>query len=118
MNNDEILSAGIDIGTSTTQLIFSRLKLANTGGFGSVPKIEVVEKKILYIPAPSIAAASSISRGKPFTNPENMNTARPAPNPKYTTGISHGVLSLSLSAVPESVNITIWKGTIIENTQR
>lgn len=45
---NEILSAGIDIGTSTTQLIFSKLKLANTGGFGSVPKVEVVDKEILY----------------------------------------------------------------------
>ena len=45
---DQILSAGIDIGTSTTQLIFSRLTIANTGGFGSVPKIEVVDKEIIY----------------------------------------------------------------------
>lgn len=46
--DDVILSAGIDIGTSTTQLIFSKLTLANTGGFGSVPKIEVIKKEVFY----------------------------------------------------------------------
>lgn len=46
--NEKLISAGIDIGTSTTQLIFSELVVANTGGFGSVPKIEVTDKKIIY----------------------------------------------------------------------
>ena len=45
---EEIISTGIDIGTTTTQLIFSRLRMKNTGGFGSVPKIEVVSKEIVY----------------------------------------------------------------------
>lgn len=45
---DEIISTGIDIGTTTTQLIFSRLKMKNTGGFGSVPKVEVVAKDVFY----------------------------------------------------------------------
>jgi hypothetical protein len=31
---------------------------------------------------PSIMAASSISRGMDFINPENMNTASPAPKPR------------------------------------
>lgn len=43
-----ILSAGIDIGTSTTQLIFSQFRMRNTSGSGRVPKIEIVEKKVLY----------------------------------------------------------------------
>jgi len=33
------------------------------------------------------------------------------------TGIVQGVLSLSVSAVFASVNMTIWKGTTMENTQ-
>lgn len=33
-------------------------------------------------PAPSTSAASSISIGIDFTNPENINTARPAPKPR------------------------------------
>ena len=76
------------------------------------------EKNVRIGPQPSIAAASSISRGKPFTKPANMNIASPAPNPRYTTGIVQGVFSFRLSAVNVSVNITIWKGTIMLNRQR
>ena len=45
---EKILSAGIDVGTSTTQVIFSRMTVRNTGGFGSVPKIEITDKEIIY----------------------------------------------------------------------
>ncbi|MDD3947489.1 MAG: ethanolamine ammonia-lyase reactivating factor EutA [Clostridia bacterium] len=48
MAEQEILSVGIDIGTSTTQTVFSRLKMQNTAGFFAVPKIAIVEKKIVY----------------------------------------------------------------------
>lgn len=45
----EILpSVGIDIGTSTTQVIFSKLEIDNTSGFGAIPKIEIVSKEIIY----------------------------------------------------------------------
>ncbi len=45
---ETVISAGIDVGTTTTQVIFSRIKMKNTGGFGSIPKIEIVEKTIFY----------------------------------------------------------------------
>ena len=48
MNTEEILSAGIDIGTSTTQLVFSRLVLQNIGGFGKIPQIKVISKEVIY----------------------------------------------------------------------
>lgn len=48
MQTEEILSAGIDIGTSTTQLIFSKLILQNIGGFGRIPQIKVISKEIIY----------------------------------------------------------------------
>ena len=48
MQTEEILSAGIDIGTSTTQLVFSRMILQNTGGFGRIPQIKVVSKEVIY----------------------------------------------------------------------
>ncbi len=48
MDTEEILSAGIDIGTSTTQLIFSKIKLKNIGGFGKIPEIKIVSKDIIY----------------------------------------------------------------------
>lgn len=48
MQTEEILSAGIDIGTSTTQLVFSRMVLQNTGGFGKIPQIKVISKEVIY----------------------------------------------------------------------
>lgn len=43
-----ILSVGIDVGTSTTQLVFSRLFLENTAGYFSVPRVSITDKKIIY----------------------------------------------------------------------
>ena len=65
-----------------------------------------------------MAAASSISLGSPLTKPRNMKMARPAPKPRYTMGMVKGVFSFSLSAVKVRVNMTIWKGTIMENRHR
>ena len=48
VKEEEILSAGIDIGTSTTQLVFSRMLLQNTGGFGRIPQIRVISKEVFY----------------------------------------------------------------------
>ncbi|MDM5292849.1 ethanolamine ammonia-lyase reactivating factor EutA [Peribacillus simplex] len=45
---ERIISAGIDIGTSTTKLVISELSLRNVAGGGQVPKIEITDKKILY----------------------------------------------------------------------
>lgn len=44
----DILSVGIDIGTSTTQVIFSRLKMENTSGYFTVPKVSIVDKEVVY----------------------------------------------------------------------
>lgn len=43
-----ILSVGIDIGTTTTQLIFSRLTIQNEGSAYSVPHFAITKKEILY----------------------------------------------------------------------
>ena len=43
-----ILSVGIDIGTSTTQVIFSRISMDNTAGYFSVPHISIVDKQVVY----------------------------------------------------------------------
>ena len=45
---ETVLSVGIDIGTSTTQLVFSALEIENTAGVASVPRISVVDKRIVY----------------------------------------------------------------------
>lgn len=48
MQHTQLCSVGIDIGTSTTQLIFSRLGVENTAGYFSIPRAEIVEKKVFY----------------------------------------------------------------------
>ncbi|MGE5677473.1 MAG: ethanolamine ammonia-lyase reactivating factor EutA, partial [Pseudomonadota bacterium] len=45
---EEILSVGIDIGTSTTQLVFSRISIENTASFTSVPRICIISKEVVY----------------------------------------------------------------------
>ena len=43
-----ILSVGIDIGTSTTQLIFSQLTIENRATSYTVPRIDIVDKQVVY----------------------------------------------------------------------
>ena len=45
---EQILSVGIDIGTTTTQLVFSQLTLENTASLISVPRIEIIGKEVVY----------------------------------------------------------------------
>lgn len=44
----ELLSVGIDLGTSTTQVILSKLRLENSAGAFAVPKVEIVDKEVVY----------------------------------------------------------------------
>ena len=46
--DNAILSVGIDIGTSTTQVIFSRIAMENTAGFFSVPHVSITDKEVIY----------------------------------------------------------------------
>ena len=46
--NESLLSVGIDIGTSTTQLVLSRLTLENRAGPFSVPRIAIAGREVLY----------------------------------------------------------------------
>ena len=43
---DTMLSVGIDVGTSTTQLVFSRLTVENIANVFSIPRITIVDKQI------------------------------------------------------------------------
>lgn len=43
-----LMSAGIDIGTTTTQVIFSRLTIADKGGFGAAPGYAVTRRDVFY----------------------------------------------------------------------
>ena len=48
MEKEIILSAGIDIGTTTTQLVISRLTVSVSCGFGAPPQAEIAAKEIVY----------------------------------------------------------------------
>ncbi|MGC4377574.1 ethanolamine ammonia-lyase reactivating factor EutA [Fictibacillus sp. Mic-4] len=43
-----MISAGIDIGTSTTKMVISRFTLTNTAGSSHVPRIEIIDKDVIY----------------------------------------------------------------------
>ena len=45
---ENIMSVGIDIGTSTTKLVISQFTIMNVAGGGRIPKIEIVNKQVLY----------------------------------------------------------------------
>ncbi|SEA28717.1 Reactivating factor of Adenosylcobalamin-dependent ethanolamine ammonia lyase [Desulfuromusa kysingii] len=45
---EQILSVGIDIGTTTSQLVFSQLTLENTASLISVPRIEIIAKEVVF----------------------------------------------------------------------
>ena len=42
------MSVGIDVGTSTTQVVFSKLQMDNAGGYFSVPRVAIVDKEVVY----------------------------------------------------------------------
>lgn len=45
---EEIFSAGIDIGTTTTTVVVSKLKIKDVASGFVVPKIEIIDKVIIY----------------------------------------------------------------------
>ncbi len=44
----DVLSVGIDVGTTTTQVVFSRLSLHDVARPGQIPRIQVDEKSVVY----------------------------------------------------------------------
>ncbi len=44
----ELLSVGLDVGTTTTQMVVSRLKIENQAGSFSVPELKIGEKQVIY----------------------------------------------------------------------
>lgn len=48
MNTRQLLSVGIDIGTTTTQVIFSRLELVNRAAVSRVPRYEFIKRDISW----------------------------------------------------------------------
>lgn len=85
---DVITSVGIDIGTSTTQLIFSRLTIENKSGGYMVPRISIEDKEVVYqseiyetplksaseIDAPAVADIVAREYRKANLRPEDIQT--------------------------------------------
>lgn len=47
-SDQTIISVGLDIGTTTTQLVISRLTIKNIAPGSAVPRMEIIDKEILY----------------------------------------------------------------------
>lgn len=62
----QLLSVGIDVGTTTTQVVFSRLTLQDVARPGQVPRIQVEAKSVLY---------QSPIYFTPLKSPEEVDTA-------------------------------------------
>ena len=45
---DTLISLGLDVGTTSTQMVFSRLTIENRSGSFSVPELEIADREILY----------------------------------------------------------------------
>lgn len=76
MKNETVLSTGIDIGTTTTHLIVSRLGICETGGFGVVPSIGANVGDMLPMIRLSLEN-DGITMGNPFfVRYCRVNTAR------------------------------------------
>jgi ethanolamine utilization protein EutA len=43
-----LLSVGVDVGTTTTQIIFSRLNLMDVARAGQIPRINITDRKVIY----------------------------------------------------------------------
>ena len=46
--SEQLLSVGLDVGTTTTQLILSRLKVENKASSFAVPELTITDREILY----------------------------------------------------------------------
>ena len=46
--SESLLSVGLDVGTTSTQMIFSRLRIENKAGSFAVPEMEIESREILY----------------------------------------------------------------------
>ena len=46
--SEQLLSIGLDVGTTSTQLILSRLTVENKAGAFAVPELDIADRRILY----------------------------------------------------------------------
>ncbi|RLP10938.1 ethanolamine ammonia-lyase reactivating factor EutA [Propionibacterium australiense] len=61
---DDVVSIGIDVGTTTTQVVLSRLTVTQRGRTGAIPRLDVGSSEILYQSEPAIT---------PLISPEEID---------------------------------------------
>ncbi|HEX7261992.1 MAG TPA: ethanolamine ammonia-lyase reactivating factor EutA, partial [Luteolibacter sp.] len=44
----DLLSVGVDVGTTTTQIVFSRINLQDVSRAGQIPRIDITDRKVIY----------------------------------------------------------------------
>ena len=44
----DLLSVGVDVGTTTTQIVFSRLSLTDVSRPGQIPRINITDRAVIY----------------------------------------------------------------------
>lgn len=66
MQEQWITSVGIDLGTSTTKFIVSRLRLAKVSSLHAVPRYQIVERRLVY---------ASPVRSTPLRNEDEIDVA-------------------------------------------
>ncbi|MBE6477451.1 MAG: ethanolamine utilization protein EutA [Propionibacteriaceae bacterium] len=56
---DDLVSIGIDVGTTTTQVVLSRLTITRRGRAGAIPRLDVGAREVLYQSEPVITPLNS-----------------------------------------------------------
>ncbi len=64
MNTRQLLSVGIDIGTTTTQVIFSHLELVNRAAVSQVPRYEFAGAALRIHQVPRTNSSNAKLAGK------------------------------------------------------
>ena len=47
-DSSDLLSVGVDVGTTTTQIVFSRLNLQDVSRPGQIPRSNITDRKVIY----------------------------------------------------------------------
>lgn len=59
MSSRDMLSVGIDVGTTTSQLVLSELTVSNQARMGLVPRLDIEARKVLYQSEPHLTPLRS-----------------------------------------------------------
>lgn len=81
MNTRQLLSVGIDIGTTTTWVIFSHLELVNRAAVSQVPRYEFIKREISW-QSPVFFTPVDKQGGLKRSGTENLN-------PRAISGCGH-----------------------------